>query len=75
MKKIYKSIMLVAAAAMAFASCQKEENIAPETISATLTMHADVDATKTYLGESNTVLWGNKGTQRSQGRRKRLLRC
>ena len=58
MKKIYKSIMLVAAAAMAFASCQKEENIAPETISATLTMHADVDATKTYLGESNTVLWG-----------------
>ena len=50
--------MLVAAAAMAFASCQKEENIAPETISATLTMHADVDATKTYLGEGNTVLWG-----------------
>lgn len=58
MRKIFKSTMLVAAAAMAFASCQKEENIAPETISATLTMHADVDATKTYLGEGNTVLWG-----------------
>ena len=58
MKKIFKSIMLVAAAAMAFASCQKEENVAPETISATLTMHADVEATKTYLGEDNTVLWG-----------------
>ena len=58
MRKIFKSTMLVAAAAMAFASCQKEENIAPETISATLTMHADVEATKTYLGEDNTVLWG-----------------
>ena len=50
--------MLVAAAAMAFASCQKEEKVAPETISATLTMHADIEATKTYLGEDNTVFWG-----------------
>ena len=50
--------MLVAAAAMAFASCQKEEKVAPETISATLTMHADVEATKTYLGEDNKVFWG-----------------
>lgn len=50
--------MLVAAAAMAFASCQKEEKVAPETISATLTMHADIEATKTYLGEENTVFWG-----------------
>lgn len=49
--------MLVAAAAMAFASCQKEEATAPETVSATLTMHADVEQTKTYL-ENNTVLWG-----------------
>lgn len=58
MRKVSKSIMLVAAAAMAFASCQKEENVAPGTISATLTMHANVEATKTYLGEDNTVLWG-----------------
>lgn len=50
--------MLVAAAAMAFASCQKEEATAPETVSATLTMHADVEQTKTYLGEDNAVLWG-----------------
>ena len=50
--------MLVAAAAMAFASCQKEENVAPETVSATLTMHADVEQTKTYLSGDNTVLWG-----------------
>jgi len=51
--------MLVAAAAMTFASCQKEEMNSPkETISTTLTLNADVDATKTYLGEDNTVLWG-----------------
>ena len=50
--------MLVAAAAMAFASCQKEETAAPETVSATLTMHAGVEETKTYLGEDNAVLWG-----------------
>ena len=50
--------MLVAAAAMTFVSCQKEENRAPETVSATLTMHAGVDQTKTYLDENNTVLWG-----------------
>ena len=49
--------MLVAAAAMAFTSCQKEETAAPETVSATLTMHADVEQTKTYL-ENNAVLWG-----------------
>ena len=50
--------MLVAAAAMAFTSCQKEEAAAPETVSATLTMHADVEQTKTYLDENNAVLWG-----------------
>ena len=50
--------MLVAAAAMAFTSCQKEEVSAPETVSATLTMHADVEQTKTYLDENNAVLWG-----------------
>lgn len=49
--------MLVAAAAMAFTSCQKEETAAPETVSATLTMHAGVEETKTYL-ENNAVLWG-----------------
>lgn len=49
--------MLIAAAAMAFTSCQKEETAAPETVSATLTMHADVEQTKTYL-KNNAVLWG-----------------
>lgn len=50
--------MLIAAAAMAFTSCQKEETAAPETVSATLTMHAGVEQTKTYLDENNAVLWG-----------------
>lgn len=50
--------MLIAAAAMAFTSCQKEETAAPETVSATLTMHAGVEQTKTYLSENNAVLWG-----------------
>lgn len=59
MRKIFKSFMLVAAAAMTFASCQREELNAPkETVSATLTMHAGVEQTKTYIGENNTVLWG-----------------
>ena len=50
--------MLVAAAAMAFTSCQKEEVSTPETVSVNLTMHAGVEETKTYLDENNTVLWG-----------------
>lgn len=57
MRTFFKYIMLVAAAAMAFTSCQKEETAAPETVSATLTMHAGVEETKTYL-ENNAVLWG-----------------
>ena len=58
MRKIFKSFMLVAAAAMTFASCQREELNAPkETVSATLTMHAGVEQTKTYLN-GNAVLWG-----------------
>lgn len=59
MRKIFKSFVLVAAAAMAFTSCQKEETAAPETVSVNLTMHADVEQTKTYLDENNAVLWGN----------------
>ena len=50
--------MLVAAAAIAFTSCQKEETMAPETVSVNLTMHAGVEETKTYLDENNAVLWG-----------------
>ena len=62
MRQVFKSIMLIAAAAMAFTSCQKEETAAPETVSATLTMHAGVEQTKTYLSENNAVLWGKGET-------------
>jgi hypothetical protein len=57
MRKIISSIMLVAVAAMASVSCQKQEIAAPETISTTLTLNAEVEQTKTYL-YGNTVLWG-----------------
>ena len=57
MRKIFKSIMLVAATAMAFASCQKEI-ATPETFSTTLTLTAGVEETKTYLDEELNVLWG-----------------
>ena len=50
--------MLIAVAAMAFVSCQKDETAAPETLSATLTLNANVEQTKTYLDENNAVLWG-----------------
>lgn len=50
--------MLVAVAAMASVSCQKQEIAAPETISTTLILNAEVEQTKTFLGENNTVLWG-----------------
>ena len=52
--------MLIAVAAMAFVSCQKEETSAPETVSATLTLNANVEQTKTYIDENNTVLWGKE---------------
>lgn len=56
MRNIFSRIMLVAAAAMAFVSCQKQEIDAQETFSATLTVNADVQ-TKTYL-EDNAIFWG-----------------
>lgn len=57
MRNTIKSIMLFAAAAMTFASCQKEI-ASPQPLSKVLTMHADVETTKTYLDEDNQVLWG-----------------
>ena len=57
MRNTIKPIMLVAAAAMTFASCQKEI-ASPQPLSKVLTMHADVETTKTYLDEDNQVLWG-----------------
>lgn len=51
--------MLIAVAAMASVSCQKEEAQAPvEPKSTTITLKADVVDTKTYITEDNAVLWG-----------------
>lgn len=51
--------MLVAVAAIASVSCQKEENTSiNETKSATLTLNASVVESKTYINEANEVLWG-----------------
>ena len=51
--------MLIAVAAMAFVSCQKDETAAPvEPKSTTITLKADVVDTKTYI-EDNAILWGN----------------
>lgn len=59
MRKIISLIMLIAAAAMTFVSCQKEETQAPaESKSTTLTLNANVVDTKTYITEENAVLWG-----------------
>jgi len=59
MRKILSSIMLIAVAAMASVSCQKEEAQAPvEPKSTTITLKADVVDTKTYITEGNAVLWG-----------------
>ena len=60
MRKIFSTMMLVAAAAMTFVSCQKQEVDAPKTFSTTLTVNAEV-ATKTYL-EDKTILWGTGET-------------
>lgn len=52
-------MFFIAAAAMTFASCQIEmTDLSKETISVNLNLNADVEQTKTYLGDGNVVLWG-----------------
>ena len=44
---------------MTFASCQIEmTDLSKETISVNLNLNADVEQTKTFLGDDNVVLWG-----------------
>lgn len=49
MKKLMKLFVLVAAAAMALASCQKNEITGPETQEVHFTIKADIAETKTYI--------------------------
>lgn len=71
MRKIFSSIMIIAAAVMTFASCQKVENIGGNDASAVkVSVRASVQDlnvdTKTYIGtyegQENTIIWG-KGEQ------------
>ena len=52
MKKLMKLFVLVAAAAMALASCQKNEITGPETQEVHFTIKADIAETKTYITEN-----------------------
>lgn len=59
MKKIFSRMFFIAAAAMTFASCQKEmTDLSQETLSFNLNLNANVEQTKTFLGDDNVVLWG-----------------
>lgn len=59
MKKIFSRMFFIAAAAMTFASCQKEmTDLSKETLSFNLNLNANVEQTKTFLGDDNVVLWG-----------------
>lgn len=63
MKKIFKSFMLIATAAVAFASCQKEQETPEVKDTVKLIISANVDNlasdnTKTYIDEENKVFWG-----------------
>lgn len=52
-------MFFIAAAAMTFASCQKEmTDLSKETLSFNLNLNANVEQTKTFLGDDNVVLWG-----------------
>ena len=52
MKKLMKLFVLVAAAAMALASCQKNEITGPETQEVHFTIKADIAETKTYITDN-----------------------
>ena len=65
MKNIFKSLMLVAVAAMGIACQEKfEENIAPiNPNEVVMTITADVDETRTYIDETNNKVKWSAGDQ------------
>ena len=65
MKNIFKSLMLVAVAAMSIACQEKfEENIAPiNPNEVVMTITADVDETRTYIDEANNKVQWSEGDQ------------
>lgn len=65
MKNIFKSLMLVAVAAMGFTACQNEgveEAVRPnEPAEVVMTITADVDATRTWIDEANGKVQWSEG--------------
>ena len=62
MKKMFRNLMLVAVAAMAFTSCQKEANeelSLPQDV--VMTIIADMDETRTYIDEANSKVNWSEG--------------
>lgn len=64
MKNIFKSLMLVAVAAMGFACQETNEDFAPERANeVVMTITADVDETRTYIDEVNKIVKWSEGDQ------------
>lgn len=64
MKNIFKSLMLVAVAAMGFACQETNEDFAPERANeVVMTITADVDETRTYIDEANKIVKWSEGDQ------------
>ena len=64
MKNIFKSLMLVAVAAMGFACQENMEGFTPERANeVVMTITADVDETRTYIDEVNRVVKWSEGDQ------------
>ena len=64
MKNIFKSLMLVAVAAMGIACQENVENFTPERANeVVMTITADVDETRTYIDEENKIVKWSEGDQ------------
>lgn len=65
MKNIFKSLMLVAVAAMGFTACEQTnvENATPAVPEVAMTITADVDETRTYIDETNKIVKWSEGDQ------------
>ena len=62
MKKMFRNLMLVAVAAMAFAACEKEgvqESVRPQEVA--MTIIADMDETRTWIDEANSKVQWSEG--------------
>ena len=64
MKNIFKSLMLVAVAAMGIACQEKFEDFTPECANeVVMTITADVEETRTYIDEANKIVKWSEGDQ------------